>query len=57
MMCFLTMVDEHGKEKPAPVYIEKLISVELKDDCLLINGIVKIPAKNLLEIKYKKVEK
>lgn len=53
MMCLLTMVKENGEEKPAPVYIEKLISVELKDNCLLINGIVEIPAENLMEIKYK----
>lgn len=53
MMCLLTMVKENGEEKPAPVYIEKLISVELKDDSLLINGIVEIPAENLLEIKYR----
>ena len=53
MMCLLTMVKENGEEKPAPVYIEKLISTEVKDDSLLINGIVEIPAENLMEIKYK----
>lgn len=53
MMCLLTMVKENGEEKPAPVFIEKLISVELKDNCLLINGIVEIPVENLMEIKYK----
>lgn len=53
MMCLLTMVNERDEEKPAPVYIEKLISAELKDDSLLINGIAEIPAENLMEIKYK----
>lgn len=53
MMCLLTMINERGEEKPAPVFIEKLISAEVKNNCLLINGIVEIPAENLMEIKYK----
>ena len=57
MMCFLTMVKENGEEKLAPVYISEIVSVELKNGNLLINGIVKIPTENLLEIKFKEVIK
>lgn len=53
MMCLLTEVNERGEEKSAPVYLSKLISTELKNGILLINGVVKIPVENLMEIKYK----
>lgn len=57
MMCLLTEVNEQGVEIPAPAYLNKITSVELKDGCLLINGIVEIPAENLMEIKFKEVIK
>ena len=50
MSCFL--INEQN-ELIVPLSIEKFMSVELEDDCLVINGIVKIPTKDILEIKIR----
>ena len=57
-MCFLVERNpETGEEKTVPVYINELMSVEIKNNFLVINGVVEIPKEKLLEIKYEKFNK
>ena len=49
MSCFLE--NEKG-ELAIPLSIEKFKSVELKDDKLVINGIIQIPTEDILAIKF-----
>ena len=49
MTCFLE--NEKG-ELAVPLAIEKFMSVELEDDKLVINGIIKIPTKDIITIQF-----
>lgn len=51
-MTFCLITKENG-ELAVNLAIEKFLSVELEDNNLVINGIIKIPTENILEIKTK----